>query len=533
MNQTGGVKKTNIGKTDKQRLYDMLQSQGVIIRVLAWGSLKCFVIEFTLADPDDSEYMDLQVKRSGNTGNKFNVPVTKYVLKIIITHDNRSHDIHQVYTDAISNKQYSKESEVPQDVGFEVYTQTSAFQNSCTRGRVPVCPSPASMLFFDNESGKRFTTFLQQKVCGTQNQINLSISDDRNRMFQVCGYIMRRLDDEAGRGICLVLMPKVGIQGMPEQLAVAVPTAVADPITFSQFMDLSEGDIFMGLPVTTKSRDDVRALLIASVMKLFLAGISHLDLHGGNIMISVTERDELKINILDLGNSCIFWTLIPNRFLDNPSQKELADLLLGTKETGVRATGEESLRDKILGVDQRDFGEKRHIVSELLDKLQEIDRTGNERVFPNYHDHDPTRNQMRWWDRIRELSLDPLNKRRYEYIIGRAFDIVQAEEEKSAHVSGRSTLTMEMLVELYESGEINGFDNFQENGDFDIRPYEVDWTYTASPADIMNADAAANAGPNIGPGGGARKKTSKKQKFRKNKTKKIALRKSKRRRMKK
>ena len=105
------------------------------------------------------------------------------------------------------------------------------------------------------------------------------------------------------------------------------------------------------------------------------------------------------------------------------------------------------------------------------------------------------------------------------------FDIVQAEEEKSAHVSGRSTLTMEMLVELYESGEINGFDNFQENGDFDIRPYEVDWTYTASPADIMNADAAANAGPNIGPGGGARKKTSKKQKFRKNKTKKIALRK--------
>ena len=110
MNQTGGVKKTNIGKTDKQRLYDMLQSQGVIIRVLAWGSLKCFVIEFTLADPDDSEYMDLQVKRSGNTGNKFNVPVTKYVLKIIITHDNRSHDIHQVYTDAISNKQYSKET---------------------------------------------------------------------------------------------------------------------------------------------------------------------------------------------------------------------------------------------------------------------------------------------------------------------------------------------------------------------------------------------------------------------------------------
>ena len=538
MNQTGGVKKKDKGKTDKQRLYDMLESPGAIIRVLAWGSLKCFVIEFTLADPAYSEYMDLQVKRSGNTGNKFNVPVTKYVLKIIITHDNRSHDIHQVYTDAISNKQYSKESEVPQDVGFEVYTQTSAFQNSCTRGRVPVCPSPASMLFFDNESGKRFTTFLQQKVCGTQNQINLSISDDRNRMFQVCGYIMRRLHDEADRGICLVLMPKVGIQGMPEQLAVAVPTAVAvpqlvtDPITFSQFMDLSEGDIFMGLPVTTKSRDDVRALLIASVMKLFLAGISHLDLHGGNIMISVTQRGELKINILDLGNSCIFWSEIPNRFLDNPSQEELTDLLLGTKEEGVAGSGEESFRDKILGVDQRDFGEKRHIVSELLDKLQEIDRTGNERVFPNYHDHDPTRNQMRWWDRIRELSLDPRNKHRYEYIIGRAFDIVQAEEIESVHVNGRSTLNMSTLVDLYESGDINGFDDFIENGDFDIRPYIVVWDYTASPADIMNADAS-NAGMIVGPGGGARKKTSKKHKIRKNKTKKIALRKSKRRRMKK
>lgn len=521
MNQKGGVKKKDMGKTDKQRLYDMLQSPGVIIRVLAWGSLKCFVIEFTLADRNYSEYMDLVTKRSGSSGNEFNVPVTKYVLKIIITHDNRSHAINEVYTDHISNKQYSKESEVPQDVGFEVYTQTSAFQNSCTRGRVPVCPSPASMLFFDNESGKRFITFLKQKVCGSQSQINVNLSVDRNRMFQVCSYIIRRLQDEGDRGICLVLMPKVGIQGIPQQVAAAVPTAsnpqpklVTEPITFNEFMDLIEGDIFMGLPVTTELRDKVRALLIASVMKLFLAGISHLDLHGGNIMISITERGELKINILDLGNSCIFWTLIPNRFLDNPSQKELADLLLGTKEPGIRARGEESLRDKILGVDKRDFAEKRHIVSELLNKLQQTDMDGNLRVFPHYHDQDPTRSQMRWWDRIREFGQDPRNRRRYEYIIGSAFDIVQAEEEKSAHVSGHSTLTMEMLVELYESDEINGFDYFLENGDFDIRPYEVDWTYTA-------AQTAAN------PGGGARKQSRRKQSRRKNKRRQITLRKSK------
>jgi hypothetical protein len=139
---------------------------------------------------------------------------------------------------------------------------------------------------------------------------------------------------------------------------------------------------------------------------------------------------------------------------------------------------------------------------------------GNLRVFPHYHDQDPTRSQMRWWDRIREFGQDPRNRRRYEYIIGSAFDIVQAEEEKSAHVSGHSTLTMEMLVELYESDEINGFDYFLENGDFDIRPYEVDWTYTA-------AQTAAN------PGGGARKQSRRKQSRRKNKRRQITLRKSK------
>ena len=497
MNQKGGVKKIDMGKTDELRLYDMLESAGVIIRVLAWGSLKCFVIEFTLANQDDSEYMDLKITRSGSSGNTFNVPVTKFVLKIIITHPSPDHAINDVYTDDISTKQYSKESEVPEDVGFEVYTQTSAFQNSCTRGRVPVCPSPASMLFFDNADGENFINFLLKKVCGTQSVINRNLSDDRNRMFQVCGYIMRRLQGDVDRGICLVLMPKVGIQGMPQQVAAAMPQQVAaampqlvtDPITFNQFMDLTVGDIFMGLPVTTHSRDEVRALLLASVMKLFLAGISHLDLHGGNIMISSTQTGELKINILDLGNSSIFWAEMENRFLIEPSQKELTDLLLGTKGPGVRASGGESLRDRILSVDESDFAEKRHIVTELLDTLQKMDMRGNLRAYPSYHDHDPTRSQMRWWDRIRELGNT--SRDRYKYIIGRAFDIVRAEEENAAHATGRSTLTMPMLVELYEEGEINGFDNFLANGDFDIDHYKVVWNNVASQADIMNADISA------------------------------------------
>jgi hypothetical protein len=96
---------------------------------------------------------------------------------------------------------------------------------------------------------------------------------------------------------------------------------------------------------------------------------------------------------------------------------------------------------------------------------------------------------MRWWDRIRELGNT--SRDRYKYIIGRAFDIVRAEEANAAHTTGRSTLTMPMLVELYEEGEINGFDNFLANGDFDVDHYKVVWNNVASQADIMNADVSA------------------------------------------
>jgi hypothetical protein len=565
MNQTGGLRKKDMRKTDVERLYNMLESGGVIIRVLAWGSLKCFVIEFTLANANDSEYMDLRITRAGSTGNTFDVPVTKYVLKIMIVHPLPTHNIDIVYTDHITGKQYSKESEIPSDIGLEVYTQTTAWQNSCTRGRIPVCPSPASMLFFDNKNGRRFIRYLKLKICGVQTTFDSTLSNDRNRMFLVCRYIYTRLEEDTNRGISLVLMPKVGIQEIPQLVAAAaaavptaaaaasakptaaaaaaVPTAAAsakptaaasakptaaaaakprevvtDPLTFNEFMDLDGRDVFMGLPITSELRDEARALLLANNIKLFLAGISHLDLHGGNIMMSVTQRGNLKVNILDLGNSCIFWMELKNKFLDTPSKEELENLLLGNKEHGVAGAGEESLQNKFLEVDKGDYPRKKRIISNLFDTLQKMDMRGNLRVFPHYHDRDPTKSQMRWWDRIKELDLS--SKDRYKYIIERAFDIVQAEEQNAAHVDGRSTLTMKMLNDLYESDNINGFDHFLRDGEtFDIRPYVNKWEMSASQADI-DAVNASNPQVNVAPTvrssakiGGSQKKTRCKSKY--------------------
>ena len=78
-NQKGGVKKKNRDKPTTDILHDTLESAGVVLNVISDGSLKCFVIEIIINDTNAFEYIDIQ------NGGRFNKPVKRLVMKIIIT----------------------------------------------------------------------------------------------------------------------------------------------------------------------------------------------------------------------------------------------------------------------------------------------------------------------------------------------------------------------------------------------------------------------------------------------------------------
>ena len=487
INQKGGVVKKNPGKPPQDILHDTLESAGVVLNVISDGSLKCFVIEIIINDPAGYEYIDT------NISGRFSNPVERLVMKILITDD----DPDAVFTNeyiGIDGVSRSKEPETPVNIIEEAKVQQEAWIKTVVNGRVPVCPSVADLIFFGNQDGTNFITYLQTKF-GAGNAL----------MGNICAYILDRLQIPS-RGICVMVMPEVSA---PTQVFAGVAAAAAPPaagppqasITFYGFMSLPDGSNFQGLTVDQAQKNRAYSLITACVMRLFWSGIVHFDLHTKNFLLYVDQDGILQGKIIDLGNSIIF-TNGPNKFIPNPV--DIATLIAGL----------ETYKNAIISdIGNDTFIRKKDFVVGLLDMIKKFDTKGNNQVFPHvprYNDPDDHINcQMSWWPTIKDKEADDIagTDQSFSDIIDNAYNLARAGfmVDIDARNPGVSNSTIQKYI---RDGRIPSFN--------DINPVMVGWPWVAPQGMAVG-----------GPGGGARKQTRHKHKFRKNKTKRLALRKTK------
>ena len=502
-NQKGGVKKRNPGKPPQNILHDTLQSAGVVLNVISDSSYKSFVLEIIINDPAAREYIDI-----GVASGRFSNPVERLVMKIIVTTPpppppplttpptppTPIPSFGNQYTD-MNNVQRYKAPETPDEIITEARVQQEAWIKTVVNGRVPVCPSVADLIFFGNQDGINFITYLQTNFALGKPRMNL-----------VCSYILEKLRNINNRGICVMVMPEVSA---PAQVlapaGAAAPAAPAAPqasITLDGFLRLNDGSIFQGLTVDQTQKDRAYSLITACVMRLYWAGIIDFDLHANNFILYVDENRELQGKIIDLGNSIIF-TRGPNKFITDPAQIEILNMAL------------QEFIQEILHENPDET--KEDYVKNLLDTIKDYDTQGNHRVFPTTArfagQDDHTNCQMTWWQDIKDKKqTHPAD---YDTIIDNAYDI--ARDGFMVNIDAPNTGVSYATIQRYIRESI--IPSF-----YDINPVMAGWPLPAA----QGAQGAQGAQSMVvGPGGGARKKTSKKRKLRKNKTKRLALRKTK------
>jgi len=486
INQKGGVVKRNPGKPPQDILHDTLESGGVVLNVISDSSLKCFVIEIIINDRNACEYIDTNVSGS------FRNPVERLVMKILITDDDPDATFTNEYID-IDGVTRSKEPETPVNIIEEAKVQQEAWIKTVVNGRVPVCPSVADLIFFGNQDGINFITYLQTKF-----------APGNALMGNICAYVLDRLRLPY-RGICVMVMPEVSA---PAQVLAAAAGPQAS-ITLYGFLNLPNGSIFQGLTVDEAQKNRAYSLIISCVMRLYWAGIVHFDLHTRNFLLYVDQNGRLQGKIIDLGNAIIF-TNGPNKFIPDPADIAILNAGLETYKN-----------DIVDNVGNDTFIHKKDFVVSLLDMIKNFDTKGNIQVFPHiprYSNPDDHVNcQMSWWPTIKdkEAADDAGTDHSFSDIIDNAYNLARAGfmVDIDSRNPGVSNSTIQRYI---GQGRIPSFS--------DITPVMVGWPWVAAAA--PQAQGAAQ-GMAVGPGGGARKKTNRKHKFRKNKTKRLALRKTK------
>jgi hypothetical protein len=241
-------------------------------------------------------------------------------------------------------------------------------------------------------------------------------------------------------------------------------------------------------------------------MRLFWAGIVHFDLHTKNFLLYVDQNGILQGKIIDLGNSIIF-TNEPNKFIPDPA--DIATLIgeLGTYKDAI-----------IANIGNDTFIHKKDFVVGLLDMIKAFDTKGNHQVFPHdprYSNPDDHINcQMSWWPSIKDKEAADIagTDESFSKIIDDAYNLARGGfmVDIDARHPGVSSTTIQRYI---GQGRLPSFN--------DINPIMVHWPW-AAPGAAGNPQGMA-----VGPGGGARKQSRRKHKFRKNKTKRLALRKTK------
>ena len=248
----GGVKKINPTKEGFTPVMDML-TKGTI-SLLTATSLKGFMIQLNVPT-NASEF------KAVDSSGRFTLPVISYILKIVVIQNKGKMSLPRLL---LNGKYYIKSCETSDSLIEESKTQQNIWEGSILGGKEEICPPIVNTSFFTNEKMNDLLALL------------LSKSEEGTDLRSVLNYIM----ENSNRNIGIITMPM--IEGS---------------YTLSQFIRSG---------ATAEIIKDAKISVLIKVIRLFLQGYIHLDLHTNNSLVLVNNRmhtwliDFGKVFVLDL-----------------------------------------------------------------------------------------------------------------------------------------------------------------------------------------------------------------------------------------
>lgn len=251
--QSGGLKLKDPSKTGFQPILDMMKRPSARLGVLAYASLKGFMLNLEV-DPDDSEYYQL-------INGSFSTPVTSFIMKLTILTPGYGHRLPDF------GKNVKKKSETALSYFEEAKLQQMIWKRSVESGHPEICPSIGNFSMFNQLDA----IILLRSMA--------SISRTDQLMQQVITYITRNTRTDDGLGI--ILMPKVNRS-----------------VTLAHFDNLfRQGD-----HVEEEWMVNAIACVAAKVAWLFVdLNVIHYDMHSNNALVILDMDTTVRCQLIDFG----------------------------------------------------------------------------------------------------------------------------------------------------------------------------------------------------------------------------------------
>jgi hypothetical protein len=408
-NQYGGVKrvdptnppdqedsedlKITIKNSVFNRVYNMLNRDNSIMSAFNGNSLKGFMINLTVNETDTG-YKNL------NTSGKFTVPVTNFILKIVITTDIPNRDL-KFY------KNVRKLSESQESFFTEAKLQQYIWKQSIISGRPAICPSVAELIMFDEKQSELLMDFFTDSKANNNEK---ATTVDNNDVFDFLSYKSQIFYPD--RGIGVLVMP-----------------TITQSFTLREFLKLRDDRNDRddnGRIIISEEEIDVISNALAQVVRLFIEiGVIHFDLHPGNVLIYWTPDEKIKTLLIDFGKAS---NIISN----------VNDYLNEDDKVPIRLEKIKFYNNFLNNASLPNTSKyKFNYMQSVLDYIAKLERSKTSRNGVNY--------QMMWYSIYRNNMV----------ILATAFDILC---EMALVDAGRTGINPETITEYEKDGSLINLD---------------------------------------------------------------------------
>lgn len=333
MEQSGGLKLKNKQKTGFIPIYDMINSPGSRVTLLTASSLKGFMVKLDVLE-EHSEYLNL------GKGNKFNTPVTSFILKFAVITDRPDTRLPRYLGK-------SKSSESEESYFEEAKLQQKIWKKSIIGGGEVICPSVANLCFFDPMDSVHLIRFFQSKPLTTN-------------LTEVFDYLFETLTSTGARG---VPGSRIGVLVMP---------TIPNSMTFCDFETANVDAVLFPVVI----------YIVAQILRLYVEiGVIHFDLHAANDLVYEINGTYDSM-IIDFGRASDLTNGLADDFM--------------TESAKTRAEHVRKIElDNCFAVNLRSNKEKINFMKKNLKYLTELENATNKRIFGGNFDR-KSDYQMNW-----------------------------------------------------------------------------------------------------------------------------------------
>ena len=350
----GGLKKINKDKILFEPIHDMMGNAGTVFNVLTVSSLKGFMIKMDIRE-QFSEYR----QPNPHSLSRFDTPVTHFLLKFaIISPDEEGIPGHYRSTFFINPSWkreklpdqhcFRKSTDSKLDFFNEAKLQQKIWIDSIVGGRFPICPSVANLSFFKNTAPELLHYI-------------------KNTPDRTSGTAAGKLND---------LTPYLDTQVTKEpryELGLIVQNLIEQSTTLS--------DLLMS-GATPRLKQDAVVFAGAQMIRLFLNHrIIHLDLHLGNILVSVVGRG-CNSYLIDFGRILNFQNDILAD-ISNPINSDSEYKLQILATAGIDIVAEWTTFERLIQGQRTTFVGS-SVAKEIIELLNRIDLSINSQLFNNF-----------------------------------------------------------------------------------------------------------------------------------------------------